>query len=109
MQLYHSTDSDGVTILNPDLETMRRLLSELDEPGADEAEHPDVSLVHDPSGWSISVYPSGVVTLENLNNRDATPDYLQSVPREDALQLWQELSRGEIDLVRGRHWIRGEA
>ena len=108
MQLYHSTDSQGVTILNPDLETMRLLLAELDEAGAEEEEHPDVSLVHDPSGWSISVYPSGIVTMENLNTKDDPPDYMNGVTREEALELWQELSRGEIELVRKRKWIRDE-
>jgi len=106
MDLYHSTDADGVSLLNPDTEAMRALLARLDEPAADEAEHPDVSLVHDPSGWSLSVFPSGTVTLENLEDDDGAPLHMNDVSRKDALQMWLELSRGEIDQVRSRDWLR---
>ncbi|PXA04276.1 hypothetical protein DDZ13_06995 [Coraliomargarita sinensis] len=106
MDLYHTTDADGVTLLNPDTQSMRDLLAKLDEPAADEAEHPDVSLVHDPSAWSMSVFPSGTVTFENLDDDDDAPLYMNNVSRKEALQMWLELSRGEIDRLRGRNWSR---
>lgn len=104
MDLYHSTDADGVTLVNPDTGAMRALLARLDEPMAGEAEHPDVSLVHDPSAWSLSVFPSGTVSFENLEAEDSPPLYMTNVSRADALQMWLELSRGEIDQVRKRSW-----
>lgn len=106
MDLYHTTDADGVSILNPDTEEMRNLLATLDEPGADEADHPDVALIHDASGWSMSVFPSGIVTLENLNSDDSAPLYMDSVSRSESLKMWIELSRGEIERLMKRNWCR---
>lgn len=106
MDLYHTTDTDGVSLLNPDAEAMRALLAKLDDPAAEDAEHPDISLIHDPSAWSISVFPNGTVTFENLEAEDAAPFYMNAVSRRKALQLWLELSRGEIDRLRGQPWIR---
>jgi hypothetical protein len=104
MDLYHTTDVDGVSLLNPDAATMRELLSRLDEPEVHEAEHPDVALVHDATGWSMSVFPSGTVTFENLEDDDEAPLYMNKVSREDALHMWLELSRGEIEGLQDRDW-----
>mgnify|MGYP005848838017 CR=1 FL=1 len=109
MDLYHTTDTDGITELNPTAETMRGLLHSLDRSDADEAEHPDVSLVHDGSGWSISVFPSGVVTFENLDEPDEMPRFMAGVSRNQALALWLDLSRGRIDHLRSQPWLRDEA
>lgn len=109
MDLYHATDADGVSLLNPDTATMRELLKKLDKPSAEDAEHPDVSLIHDPSAWSISVFPSGIVTFEKLNDDDNAPLFMNSVSRKDALQMWLELSRGEIERLRNRPWKCDEA
>lgn len=105
MDLYHTTDAHGISMLNPDIEAMRELLTQLDEPIAEDAEHPDVSLIHDPSGWSLSVFPSGTVTLENFDEEDTHPLYMKNVSRSDALQMWLELSLGEIEKTRKYPWI----
>ena len=109
MDLYHTTDSNGISELYPTAEKMRELLDSLDTRGAYEAAHPDVSLVHDPSGWTLSVYPSGVVTFENFDDADDIPRFMSGVTRNQALKLWLELSRGEIHLVDSRPWLRNEA
>ncbi|MGB0409190.1 MAG: hypothetical protein ACPGIC_04270 [Opitutales bacterium] len=109
MNLYHTTDADGVSELNPDMDRMRALLESLDEPIRELEEHPDVSLVHNPSGWSMSVYPSGIVTFENLDDDDARPSYMRDVSRADALQMWRQLSRGEIDRLKARAWLKEDA
>ena len=108
MDLYHTTDIDGISLLNPDADALRALLASLDEPAAREADHPDVALIHDPSGWSISVFPSGTVTLENLEAEDGSPLYMNAVSRQEALQLWLELAQGEIECVRDRPWISSQ-
>jgi len=95
-------------LLNPDAKTMRAILAQLDEAAAEEAEHPDVSLVHDPSAWSLSVFPSGTVTFENLDDEDEAPLYMTGVSRKDALQMWLELSRGEIEGLRNRAWLQDQ-
>ena len=109
MDLYHTTDSYGISELYPTPEKMRELLDSLDTKGPHEAEHPDVSLVHDPSGWIISVYPSGVVTFENLDEADEIPRFMSGVSRNQAFELWLDLSRGEIQRVNSRPWLRNEA
>ena len=109
MDLYHTTDSKGISELYPTAEKMRELLDSLDARGAYEAEHPDVSLVHDPSGWTLSVYPSGIVTFENFDEADEIPRFMSGVTRNQALELWLELSRGEIHQVNSRPWQRNEA
>lgn len=109
MELYHTTDADGISELNPTVEKMRELLDSLDTVDAHEAEYPDVSLVDDSSGWSLSVYPSGVVTFENLDEPDDVPRFMSGVSRNQALELWLELSRGEIRQVNSRPWLRDEA
>lgn len=109
MGLYHTTDTDGITELNPPAETLRGLLNSLDAMEADDADHPDVSLVHDTSGWSISVFPSGVVTFENLNEPDEMPRFMSGISRNEALALWLDLSRGRIEHLCCQPWLRDEA
>jgi len=109
MDLYHTTDADGISELNPSAERMRELLDSLDTGNANDAEHPDVALIHDRSGWSLSVYPSGVVTLENFNEADDMPRFMSGITRKQALELWLELSRGKIQQVNSRPWLRDEA
>lgn len=109
MDLFHTTDIDGISELNPTAKKMRELLDSLNQASAHEAEHPDVSLIHDPSGWALSVYPSGVVTFENLDESDDIPRFMSGVTRNQALTLWLELSRGEIQQVNSRPWLRDEA
>lgn len=105
MDLYHTTDTNGVSELNPSTEKMRELLNGLDDIDADDPEHPDVSLVHDPSGWSISVFPSRITTLENLDDADEPPRYMNNLERTKALELWVDLSKGRIDHILSLPWI----
>ena len=104
MDLYHTTDVDGVSILNPNIEAMRELLATLDSPDANTEELPDVSLVHDPSGWAILAYPSGIVTFENLDDGDIAPRFMRDVSRDECLQLWQQLARGKINALKQLPW-----
>lgn len=104
MDLFHTTDCDGVSQLNPDKETMRKVITQLDDPDAEQVDHPDVSLVHDSSGWSISLYPTGIATFENLNDNDAPPKVMTNLSRNAALKLWIDLSKGRIDQLKALNW-----
>ncbi len=104
MELYHTTDIDGVSEMNPSEARMRSIIALLDEAGVEEAEHPDIALVHDASGWSMSLFASGIVTFENLDDDDESPRYLTQVSRSEALQLWLELSQGNINSLLKRDW-----
>jgi hypothetical protein len=109
MDLYHTTDADGVSMLSPDERSMRQLLATLDEPDAEQEGHPDVSLVHDPSGWTLTAYPSGIVTFENLDGEEDSPRFMAEVSRQACLTMWKELAAGKIERVAARPWLREEA
>ena len=109
MELYHTTDMDGISELNPTVASMDELIEKLDEPGFEDAAHPDLSLVHDPSGWSITLYPSGIVTFENFEEADESPRFMTAITREKALSFWVLLSRGAIDDLKALPWLREEA
>lgn len=104
MPVYHTTDLAGVSELNPDTRQMREVLAQLDSPEADEAAHPDVSLMEHASGWAITAYASGVVTLENFEEADRAPKHMKPVTRTQVLEMWLELSRGEIRRLLARPW-----
>lgn len=108
MDLFHTTDIDGISELNPSSKKMREILASLDDPDTESEEYPDVSLVHDSSGWSLSAFPSGVVTFENLDDKDRAPRYIRNVSRDEAHRMWLELSRGEIESLNGRQWRRND-
>ncbi len=106
MDLYHTTDMDGISELNPDAERMQALIAQLDMPDFEEADHPDLSLVHDPSGWSLTLYPSGIVTFENLDDDDTQPRFMTGIDRAKSLHLWKSLARGDIDGLKQLPWLR---
>lgn len=81
---------------------MSQLLEELD---AHDTEHPDVSLTHE-SGWSLSVYASGLVVLENAED-DEGPFHMEALSRTAALRLWELLAEGSLDALRTDDWIAG--
>lgn len=104
MDLYHSTDCFGVSELRPDKARMRELIEQLDDPEIDDAEHPDISLTHDGSGWSVTLYPSGIATLENLESSESETRFLPDVSRAAALELWLFLAAGKLDALHAKAW-----
>ncbi len=104
MILYHTTDARGVSEICPPKERLRSLVQSLDDTGGDEPDHPDISLVHDESGWSLSLFPSGVVVLEKLDADETEARHLRDVPRTKALELWLHLARGDIKAVEQEPW-----
>ncbi len=91
---YHTTDPYGVTHIEPDIARMRRVLDLLDH--ADDADHPDATLVHE-SGWSITVTAGGTAVLENLEN-DSQPARIRlGLEKTDALRLWERLAAGDVE------------
>ncbi len=106
MDLYHTTDMDGVSELNPNEARMEQLIAQLEMPDFEEADHPDISLVHDTSGWVLTLYPSGIVTYENLDDDDDQPRFMTGILKAKALQLWKSLARGDIDALNQLPWLR---
>ena len=106
MDLYHTTDMDGVSELNPNEARMEQLIAQLEMPDFEEADHPDLSLVHDTSGWVLTLYPSGIVTYENLDDDDDRPRFMAGILKAKALQLWKSLASGDIDSLKQLPWLR---
>lgn len=104
MDLYHSTDCFGISELRPSKERLAELVGQLDSSEIDEAEHPDIALTHDPSGWSVTLYPSGVATLENLKSSEDQPRYLCDLSRTAARELWLLLAEGKLDALLAKPW-----
>ncbi|NCG08299.1 MAG: hypothetical protein GWO81_01815 [Verrucomicrobia bacterium] len=106
MKLYHTTDLDGISELKPDKARLRAILSTLDQDRSVTASHPDVSLVNDTNGWSLSVFASGIVTFEQLDDPDEAPRYMKNVSRDKALSLWLDLAAGKLKALNAQPWKR---
>lgn len=105
MPLFHTTDLLGISEINPDRRKLREVLAQLDDRDLlAEADHPDVSLTHDDSGWMITLYPSGIAAYENLERPDEAPRHMKNLSRQRALQLWIELSAGHLDRIAAQPW-----
>lgn len=104
MGLYHTTDLDGISELKPDKQRLRTILASLDSENAETASHPDVSLVNDENGWSLSVFASGIVTLDQLDEPDEPPQYMENVNRDTALRLWLDLAAGRMESIIALPW-----
>ncbi len=104
MDLYHSTDADGISLVNPTNEQMGALIQSLKDPDIDETEYPDISLTHNASGFSITLFPSGIATMENLEAEDESPLYLSNVTEDQAMKLWQLLAAGDFPALNKCPW-----
>jgi hypothetical protein len=76
----------------------------LDELADADSEHPDVSITHE-SEWSLSVYKSGIVVLENLE--EGEPVHMGPIDRDATLGLMTAIADGRIDQVRAAAWKPG--
>lgn len=98
---YHTTDPYGVTHIEPDVARMWRVLELLEH--AEEADHPDASLVHE-SGWSLTVTAGGTVVLENLEDESEPSRLRLGVEKRDALRLWERLAAGDVEGLQDEAW-----
>lgn len=101
---YHVVTRWGSGEEAPNEQRMRKILAELDE---HDQEHPDACLTHE-TGWSLSVYESGLVIWENIDSEEV-PRHQIDVSREKALELWLNLSRGEIAAIEREPWRPGQS
>ena len=103
MQLYHSTDRDGITIVRPSTQAMQAVLEQLNEENNAEADYPEVCLMNDSLGWSLLVYPSAIVSLEIDQAADEV-QYIQLDHFRDALKLWELLAKGDTQALEQIPW-----
>ena len=98
---YHVTHWTGEMASGYPIEDFPNLLDELSR--ADD-EHPDVSVSHE-SEWSLSVYKSGFLVLENLE--EGEPIHLGPLDRNAVIRLMVGVAEGRIDEVRSHPWRSG--
>ncbi|PPG27050.1 hypothetical protein C5B97_16585 [Pseudoclavibacter sp. RFBB5] len=83
------------------VEDLPALLPELDGASDDE---PDVG-AGDPYGWFVTAYSSGTVVLAHAARPHDPELVLSDVPRNEALLIFAEVVRGEMDAVLTRPWV----
>lgn len=98
---YHVTHWTGEMESNFPIEHLGELFDELSNT---DNEHPDVSVSHE-SEWSLTVYRSGFVVLENLE--DGEPMHIGPLDRGAAVELMVAVAEGRIDEVQSRSWQTG--
>jgi hypothetical protein len=95
--------ADGSGEDDPPIESLSRLYHELAETTA---EHGDVSVIHDDTGWCVSAHRDGRVVLVNLGRRGEAR-HMSSVPKDGVLRLWRALIDGQIEAVLAEPWNPG--
>ena len=97
---YYTTDLNGVTVLNPTVNQMRTVIHSLDDTHHNYIE---VWLSHYESGWTMSVFPGGLIRFENEILKQPIRQ-LRYIYFTKILELWLRLSRGEVDFILNMRW-----
>lgn len=83
-----------------------RLSALYDELVSADDEHPDVSVIHDDSGWCMSAFRSGLVVFGHLEGKGAHR-HMTHVPKAYVLALWKRLISGDIEGLLTEPWKPG--
>ena len=100
--MFSVIHTDGSGDENPAVESLSDLYDEL---FSADREHGDVAVVHDDSGWSMSVHRDGRLVFEHLGKGGER--HMIPVPKERVLELWRRLIAGDIDSLLDEPWKPG--
>jgi hypothetical protein len=100
--MFSVMHTDGSGDDSPSLERLPELLDEL---RSATAEHGDVAVVHEDSGWCLSAHCDGRLVLEHL--REGGERHMIPVARERILDLWRRLAVGDIESILQEPWRPG--
>jgi hypothetical protein len=99
----------GDTIHNPTADDMRQALSQLNSSNPD-VQETWLSATVGGNDWIATASNDSSLTLTIVDYSSGTGEYkvysLPNVSRAHILEVWQELQRGDTDLILGRHWQR---
>lgn len=99
---YHTTDASGTTLICPDEEGLEGVLESLED--AVDADFPDVSLIH-VSGWAVTIDNRWIAVLEKVQTDDVPMKVSTLEGKDEALKLWLQLARGDVDgVIEGWDW-----
>ncbi len=96
---FHVTDDEGITSLNPSRGDYARLLKDFLQ---DDGAIGEISMSHTESGWTLDVYPSGLVRL--LKHPDAPSLEAGPFTYDDVLALWDKLAAGDLPAILKHTW-----
>jgi len=99
---YSITHTSGAMEHAPGRDSIAALLDELDET---DIEHADVSVSHE-SGWTLSVYPSGRLVWENIEEDDE-PLHTFVHERAEVERLLFAVADGHVEIVDAEAWEPG--
>jgi hypothetical protein len=71
----------------------------------EDIEHPDVSVEHE-SGWALSLFASGLVVLENVDDDSVEPTHCQ-LSRDHMLIAAVAVAVGSHESIRYFGWLPG--
>lgn len=103
-------DIDGavtVTHRSGAMEPLRRLTgleSLVGELDGEDPEHPDVAVSRE-DGWTLSLFPSGLVVFENIES--SNPRHQRGVGRPAMLEMVTLLATGELVRLEALKWGPG--
>ena len=101
--MYHTTNREGITEINPPDEHLKELLLSVGDDDSDEGSNPDVWLTHLETGWTVSVFHGGTVTLEN-NIRPVPEWEMDDLQPPRIFALWKMLAAGDIEKLKAQPW-----
>ena len=87
---------------NPPVASLGDLYDELVSSGIVDG---NVSVVHDESGWCMSVHRDGRLVFEHLGSGGER--HMLPVPKKRVLELWRRLIEGDIDGLLLEPWKPG--
>lgn len=100
---FNTTDAYGISEINPSTPRLKEIIKSVQQ--ADEADYPDVSLIHD-SGWTLTYSASKVLLWENLDRPGKRQRFLRDMEPDRVLELWCKLAEGKIEEIEKQGWIR---
>jgi hypothetical protein len=83
------------------------LVAELE--GPPDEEHPDVSVSHDETGWTVSAFQCGRLVLENVEDDGVEPRHVETATRTDQVRALTLVLRGDFSALEDFDWRAGYA
>jgi hypothetical protein len=100
--MFTFTNRDG-SMETGRLWLLPRLIDELYED--EDIEHPDVAVAHE-SGWSVSLFSSGTIVLENVEDGQSQPVHAYG-GRDEQLVAATAVAAGCAELLADWPWLPG--
>ena len=97
-------DAFGRMFINPDKYSILTHLSVLFSDDTQDCPLRDVSFSHYQSGYVLIFYDNGILTLENINQKEQPIRFISDVALDKAYDLFLALRAGQIDTVTSLSW-----